>query len=46
MRTRNTCKEQLVKEKAVELLVSDGLEGFSMNKLARACDISVATLYI
>jgi AcrR family transcriptional regulator len=46
MRTRNSGKEQLVKQKAIELLVRDGFEGFSMNKLARACDISVATLYI
>ncbi|RYZ91689.1 MAG: TetR/AcrR family transcriptional regulator, partial [Sphingobacteriaceae bacterium] len=28
------------------LLVKDGFEGFSMNKLAKACNISVATLYI
>ena len=28
------------------MLVADGLEGFSMNKLAKACGISVATLYI
>lgn len=46
MRTRDAEKEQLVKQKAVELLVKDGLEGFSVNKLARACGISVATLYI
>ena len=46
MRTRNAYKENLVKEKAVELLVKDGLEGFSVNKLARACKISVATIYI
>lgn len=46
MRTRNTVKEELVKEKAIELLVSQGFEGFSMNKLAKACGISVATLYI
>jgi AcrR family transcriptional regulator len=46
MRTRNSGKEQLVKRKAIELLVRDGFEGFSMSKLARACDISVATLYI
>jgi len=46
MRTRNTDKEQLVKQKAVEMIVQDGFEGFSMNKLARACSISVATLYI
>lgn len=46
MRTRDADKEQLVKEKAIELIVQDGFEGFSVNKLAKACDISVATLYI
>jgi AcrR family transcriptional regulator len=46
MRTRDPYKEQVVKEKAIEMLVKDGFEGFSMNKLARACGISVATLYI
>jgi TetR/AcrR family transcriptional repressor of multidrug resistance operon len=46
MRIRNNDKVQLVKQKAIELIVKDGLEGFSMNKLAKACDISVATLYI
>ncbi|WP_419701821.1 TetR/AcrR family transcriptional regulator [Mucilaginibacter sp. NFX135] len=46
MRLRNTDKEELVKQKAIELIIKDGLEGFSMNKLARACNISVATPYI
>ncbi|SDC19548.1 TetR/AcrR family transcriptional regulator [Pedobacter soli] len=46
MRLRDTEKVQLVKQKAIELIVKDGLEGFSMNKLAKACQISVATLYI
>lgn len=46
MRTRNTNKEQLVKSKAIDLLLRDGLEGFSVNKLAKECGISVATLYI
>ena len=46
MRTRNADKEQLVKEKAIALIVADGLDGFSINKLAKACGISVATLYI
>jgi len=46
MRTRDSNKEQVVKEKAIGILVKDGFEGFSMNKLARACGISVATLYI
>ena len=46
MRTRNEDKVQLVKQKAMEMAVKDGLEGFSVNKLAKACGISVATLYI
>jgi TetR/AcrR family transcriptional repressor of multidrug resistance operon len=46
MRTRNADKEQLVKEKAIELIVKLGFEGFSMNKLASESGISVATLYI
>ncbi|RWY55806.1 TetR/AcrR family transcriptional regulator [Mucilaginibacter gilvus] len=46
MRTRDNSKEQLVKQKAVELMVKHGMEGFSMNKLAKECRISVATLYI
>jgi TetR/AcrR family transcriptional repressor of multidrug resistance operon len=46
MRIRNTDKVQLVKQKAIELIVKHGLEGFSMNKLAKECSISVATLYI
>lgn len=46
MRTRDNTKELLVKEVACEILVQEGFQGFSMNKLARACGISVATLYI
>ena len=46
MRTRNIDKENLVKQKSIELIVKEGLEGFSMNKLSKACKISVATLYI
>lgn len=46
MRARDINKVELVKQKAIELLVSDGFEGFTMNKLAKACKISVATLYI
>ena len=46
MRKRDTEKERLVKQKAIETLGKYGLEGFSMNKLAKACGISVATLYI
>lgn len=46
MRTRNSNKEKLVRQKAIEMLVEEGFQGFSMNKLARVCGISVATLYI
>lgn len=46
MRTRDADKEKLVIEKAIEQIVQDGFQGFSMNKLAKACNISVATLYI
>ena len=46
MRIRDIDKENLVKQKSIELIVKEGLEGFSMNKLAKACKISVNTLYI
>lgn len=46
MRARNTDKELLVRNSAISLLVEHGFDGFSMNKLARDCGISVATLYI
>jgi TetR/AcrR family transcriptional regulator, multidrug resistance operon repressor len=46
MRRRNIDKEKLVKNKAIETMGKYGLEGFSMGKLAKACNISVATLYI
>jgi len=46
MRTRDTDKEELVRRKAIELVVSEGLDGFSMQKLAKAAQISPATLYI
>jgi len=46
MRVRDTHKELLVKQKAIELFLKDGFDGFSMQKLAKACGISVGTLYI
>ncbi|AOW09678.1 TetR/AcrR family transcriptional regulator [Flavobacterium gilvum] len=46
MRTRDTNKEELVKQKAIEMLVKQGIEGFGMNRLAKECGVSVATLYI
>lgn len=46
MRTRDTNKEEIVKQKAIEMLVSQGVEGFGMNRLAKESGVSVATLYI
>jgi TetR/AcrR family transcriptional repressor of multidrug resistance operon len=46
MRIRDTHKETLVKQNAIEMLLRDGFDGFSMQKLAKACGISVGTLYI
>ena len=46
MRIRDEDKVNLVKQKAIESIVKDGFEGFSMNKLAKTCGVSVATLYI
>lgn len=46
MRTRDSSKEHIVKQKSIELLVKKGIEGFSMNRLAKESKISVATLYI
>ncbi|AWK04960.1 TetR/AcrR family transcriptional regulator [Flavobacterium crocinum] len=46
MRTRDINKEEIVKQKAIEMIVTQGVEGFGMNRLAKECGISVATLYI
>lgn len=46
MRTRDTNKEEIVKQKAIEMIVAQGIEGFGMNRLAKECGVSVATLYI
>lgn len=46
MRARDIEKENLVKQIAIEMIGTGGFENFSVNKLAKACGISVATLYI
>lgn len=46
LRTRDTNKEEIVKQKTIEMIVKHGIEGFAMNRLAKECGISVATLYI
>ncbi len=46
MRTRDCHKEEIVKQKAIEMMVKLGIEGFGMNRLAKESGVSVATLYI
>jgi AcrR family transcriptional regulator len=46
MRPRDENKELLIRQKAIEMVVENGLGGFSVNKLARAAGVSPATIYI
>jgi hypothetical protein len=46
MRPRDENKELLIRQKAIEIIVADGIDGLSINKLARAADVSPATIYI
>ncbi len=46
MRTRDEQKEQAIRQQAIEMIAKEGLDGFSVNKLAKAAGVSVATLYI
>jgi TetR/AcrR family transcriptional regulator, multidrug resistance operon repressor len=46
MRTRDENKVRIIREKALKMMVKEGLEGFSMQKLAKAADVSPATIYI
>lgn len=46
MRARDENKEAAIREKAIELIVNEGFSGFSMGKLAKAANVSPATLYI
>lgn len=46
MRTRDANKENSIREQAIEMVVKEGLDGFSMQKLAKAAGVSPATLYI
>ncbi|MEO5591631.1 MAG: TetR/AcrR family transcriptional regulator [Chitinophagaceae bacterium] len=46
MRTRDDNKIQAIRQKAVDLIVRQGFDGFSMQKLAKAASVSPATLYI
>ena len=46
MRTRDENKEQAIRQQAIAMIAREGLDNFSVNKLARAAGVSPATLYI
>ena len=46
MRTRDENKEKVIKQKALEMIVQEGFDGLSMQKLAKAANVSPATIYI
>lgn len=46
MRPRDPKKAEAIRRKALELLVLEGFDAFSMQKLAKAAGVSPATLYI
>lgn len=46
MRPRDPIKEANIRKHALEMLVTEGLGSFAMQKLARAAGVSPATLYI
>ena len=46
MRLRDDIKEGAVREKALQMIVKEGFDGLSMQKLAKAAGVSPATLYI
>lgn len=46
MRTRDENKEQAIRTKAMQMIVRDGFESFSMQKLAKEAGVSPATPYI
>ncbi len=46
VRPRDENKVCLLHKKAIEMIVKEGLDGFGVNKLARAAGVSPATIYI
>ena len=46
MRTRDENKEAAIRTKALEMIVKVGLDGLSMQKLAKSANVSPATIYI
>ncbi len=46
MRTRDPKKEKTLRDKAFAMIVKEGFDGLSMQKLAKAAGVSPATIYI
>lgn len=46
MRLRDETKEAAIREKAIEMIVKEGFDGLSMQKLAKAANVSPATIYL
>ncbi len=46
MRVRDINKEKLIRSAALQMIVRQGFDGLSMQKLARAAGVSPATIYI
>ncbi|MES2629711.1 MAG: TetR/AcrR family transcriptional regulator [Bacteroidota bacterium] len=46
MRARDESKESTIRQKAMEMIVAQGFDGLSMQKLAKAAGVSPATIYI
>lgn len=46
MRNRDENKELTIREKAIEMIVKEGFDGLSMQKLAKEANISASTIYI
>ncbi|HEX6428210.1 MAG TPA: TetR/AcrR family transcriptional regulator [Niastella sp.] len=46
MRSKDENKELVIREKAIEMIVKEGFDGLSMQKLAKEANISASTIYI
>jgi len=46
MRIRDELKEIAIRQKAIEIIVREGLDGLNMKDLALACGISASTIYV
>ena len=46
MRTRDTDKQQRIKDAMIKLILTEGIEGASVSKIAHAAGVSPATIYV